>query len=125
MDETSKQGFSLSALFVLVTASAALVAGFTPVVRLASTGEVPLHQLFGASIAGCLVATTLGFIIGLLQFRRELGMLYGTAAGAIIGIPAGLIALLPTAQLTTAGLAMLVGSALIVAVALLNRRVNA
>jgi hypothetical protein len=63
-------------------------------------------------------------VLGLLQFRVGMAVPMGAAAGAVIGMAAGLVALLPTAMLSTSAVAMLVGSGMVVAVSLLNRRVN-
>jgi hypothetical protein len=124
MNGTPSRGFSLSSLFVLVTACAALVAGFTPLVRLAGTGGVATGALLGALAAGFFGGMLLGLVLGLLQFRMGMAVPLGAIAGAVIGLAAGLIALLPTALLGTSALAMLVGSVLVVGVALATRRVN-
>lgn len=124
MEESHKRGYSLSALFVLVTGSAALVGGFTPLVRLAGSGQVSSTHLIAAIVGGISGGALIGLLIGLLQFRQGLGTVVGAAAGAFIGLAAGLIALLPTSQLPAAAIAMLVGSILTVGVALINRRIN-
>jgi hypothetical protein len=122
-----KRGYSLSSLFVLVTASAALVAGFTPLVRLwgaGGEGSVGTVELLLALAAGLVGGLLIGLVLGLLQFRVGMAVPAGAAAGALIGMAAGLVALLPTALLGTSALAMLIGSGLVVAVSLINRRVN-
>jgi hypothetical protein len=119
-----QQGFSLSALFVLMTACAALIGGVTPLVRQAGDGDVNWWTLGGALAAGLCGTVLLALVIGIFQYARIRSMLLGMAAGAFIGLTAGLIALLPMQSLGTSALAMLIGSGLIVAVALLNRRVN-
>jgi hypothetical protein len=124
MDSAPTRGFSLSGLFVLVTASAALVAGFTPLVRQAAAGQVNGIELSAALVGGFTGGLLLGLVLGLLQFRVGLAVPMGAAAGALIGMAAGMVALLPTATLSTSAIAMLVGSGLVVAVSLLNRRVN-
>jgi len=117
-------GYSLSGLFVLVTASAAIVAGITPLIRLAAGGRVDGMQLSVALVTGFLGGLFLGLIVGLLHFRNTLAAPIGAGAGAVIGLAAGLIALLPQDQLVTSALTMIAGSALIVGVALINRRIN-
>ncbi|MEX2176071.1 MAG: hypothetical protein WD872_17045 [Pirellulaceae bacterium] len=124
MSDTSKRGYSLAGLFVLVTASAVLVAGMTPLVRLAAQGAVDGFQLSAALTSGFLAGVLIGLLIGLLQFRVAVAAPMGAAAGGEIGLAAGLIALLPIPMFTTSAVAMLVGSGLIVAVALVNRRTN-
>ncbi|MDX1944339.1 MAG: hypothetical protein SFU86_02955 [Pirellulaceae bacterium] len=125
MTESPRHAYSLSALFVLMTASATLVAGVTPLLRLATKGDFESLALLVAGAIGLVAGALLGLVVGLLQFRRRLGALVGTAAGGIIGIVAALFALMPPEVLGPAGLALLVGSGLIVGVALVNRRVNA
>jgi uncharacterized membrane protein len=117
-------GFSLSGLFVVVTASAAIVVGITPFVRLAASGKIDGMQLSIALVTGFLGGLFLGLIVGLLHFRSTLAAPIGAGTGAVVGLSAGMIALLPQDQLVTSALTMIAGSALIVAVALINRRVN-
>jgi len=123
-DGLARRGYSLSGLFVLVTACAAIVAGFTPLVRLAGAGRVDGMHLSVALIAGFLGGLFLGLLVGLLHFRSTLAAPIGAATGAIIGLSAGLFALLPQGLLITSAITMLVGSGLVVGVALINRRVN-
>jgi hypothetical protein len=124
MKDLAGRGFSLASLFVLVTACAALVAGVTPLVRQASASGIATNDLLVAMAAGLLGGLLLGIFVGLLQFRVGMAVPMGAAAGATIGLAAGLVALLPTALLATSALAMLVGSVLIVGVALATRRIN-
>lgn len=123
-DAVVRTGYSLSGLFVLVTACAAIVAGFTPLVRLAGEGQVDGMQLSVALISGFLGGLFLGLLVGLLHFRSTLAAPIGAGTGAVVGLAAGLIALLPQGLLITSALTMLVGSGLVVGVALINRRVN-
>jgi hypothetical protein len=117
-------GFSLSGLFVLVTACAAIVAGITPLVRLAAGGKVDGMALSIALVTGFLGGLFLGLVVGLLHFRNTLAAPIGAGTGAVVGLAAGMIALLPQDQLITSALTMIAGSALLVAVALINRRAN-
>ena len=117
-------GFSLSGLFVLVTACAAIVAGITPLVRLAAGGKVDGMALSIALVTGFLGGLFLGLVVGLLHFRSTLAAPIGAGTGAVVGLAAGMIALLPQDQLVTSALTMIAGSALLVAVALINRRAN-
>jgi hypothetical protein len=123
-DGLARRGYSLSGLFVLVTACAALVAGFTPLVRLAGAGQVNGMSLSVALVSGFLGGIFLGLLVGLLHFRSTLAAPIGAATGAVVGLAAGLIALLPQGFLGTSAITMLVGSGLVIGVALINRRVN-
>jgi len=123
-NDTPRHGFSLSGLFVLMTACAALVGGFSPLVQLAGKGEVDGVRLSIALGSGFFVGMFLGLLVGLLQFRLTLAAPVGAAAGALIGLSAGLFALLPQAHLGTSAINMFVGSGLVVGVALIHRRIN-
>jgi hypothetical protein len=123
-EDLVRKGFPLSGLFVLMTACAAIVAGFTPLVRLAGAGHVDGFQLSISLATGFLGGLFLGLVVGLLHFRSTLAAPIGAGTGAVVGLAAGLIALLPQALLVTSALAMLVGSGLVIGVALIHRRVN-
>jgi hypothetical protein len=124
VNSPSDHGFSLSSLFVLVTACASLVAGFTPLVRHYGEAGITTSILLSAMTAGFFAGMMLGLVLGLLQFRLGIAVPLGALAGGIIGLAAGLIALLPQAHLGTSAIAMLVGSMLVVGVALATRRIN-
>ncbi|MCI0360518.1 MAG: hypothetical protein L0211_18730 [Planctomycetaceae bacterium] len=119
-----RKGFSLSGLFVLMTACAAIVAGFTPLVRLAGEGRVDGFQLSVSLATGFLGGLFLGLIVGLLHFRSTLAAPIGAGTGAVVGLAAGLVALLPQGLLVTSALTTLIGSAMVIGVALIHRRVN-
>jgi hypothetical protein len=116
-----RHGYPLGALFVLVTACAVLIAGVTPLVRLVTKGDAP-EYLLPAIIVGICCGFVVGSTLGLLQFRKGLGLAMGATTGTFIGAAAGGIALLKTEQLIPASIAMSVGSGLIVGVAVLMRR---
>jgi F0F1-type ATP synthase assembly protein I len=118
------RGFSLSTLFVLVTACAALIAGVTPLARHASAEGISASNLLGAMGAGFFGGMLLGLVLGLLQFRLSLAVPLGALAGGVVGLAAGMLVLLPQGLLFTSAVAMIVGSALVVAVAMVTRRVN-
>jgi hypothetical protein len=118
----SQRGYPIGALFVLVTLSAVLIGGITPLVRVGSD-EVPETVTFLAAIGvGAFCGIVAGVILGLLQFRIGLGVIMGGTLGAILGIIAGLMALLSSTQIVPAALAMSAGSALVVGVAFVMRR---
>ena len=123
-DNQPRHGFSLSGLFVLMTACAAVVGGIAPLVQLAGKGEIDGVRLSVSLASGFFVGMFLGLLVGLLQFRLTLAAPVGAAAGAVIGLAAGLLALLPQGHLDTSAITMFVGSGLIVGVALIHRRIN-
>jgi hypothetical protein len=119
-----RQGYPLGALFVLVAVCAVLVAGATPLVRMVADGSVEASAFFAALAAGFLSGTTLGVLLGLFQFRLVMGLMMGAGAGAFIGMAAGVMALIPSHEILTAAAAMTAGSGLVVAVAVVMRRVS-
>jgi hypothetical protein len=117
----ARRGYPLGILFVIVTACAVLVAGFTPLVQLALRGQIEAATVLLALAIGAGWGLFIGGVTGLIQFRSLLGGLTGAGAGLLIGGAAGLIALLPAQELTAAATAMTAGSAMIIGVALLMR----
>lgn len=120
---TLRRGYPLGSLFVLVTACAVLIAGITPLVRLLANGETEgWEYVLGGVLTGVVCGLLIGGALGLLQFRKLLGLALGAAAGTVIGAVAGGLAMLPASQLLAAAIPMAAGSGLIVGVALLMRR---
>jgi hypothetical protein len=117
-----RRGYPLGALFVVVTACAVLAAGVTPLVRLFFEGEEEVGRFIGALIGGAVLGLIVGVTTGIWQFRSGLGAVMGAVVGPPIGAAAGLMALLPANQLASAAVAMTVGSALIIGVALVMRQ---
>lgn len=122
MTDPPRRGYPLGALFVVVAASAVLVAGITPMIRVAAQGKVDTDQFVAALGIGTLVGLVLGLLVGAHQFRRASGVAWGAVVGPVVGAIGGLMALLPADQVATAAAAMVAGSGLVVGVALLMRR---
>ena len=121
MNDTTRRGYPLAALFVLVAACAALAAAVTPTLRAAFRDDLDSQLLLGsiaASVAGCVF---LGALIGLLNFRWLVGASVGAAVGLAVGIIAGLLMMTPTRQLPAVAASLMVGSGLMVGMALLLR----
>lgn len=119
-----QRGYPLGALFVIVTLSGVLIAGVTPLVQLAAKGEAQIVPLLIAVVCGMMAGGAIGVIVGVHHFRRLLGAALGLMAGTIIGGMAGLMALLPEDRLAPAAGAIVVGSCLVVGVALMMRRIE-
>src|SRR4051794_11670749 len=113
-----QQGYPLGALFVIVTLSGVLIAAVTPLVQLAASGIAPLVPLLIAVVCGVVAGGISGIIVGVHHYRRLLGGVLGLLAGTIIGGMSGMIALLPADRLAPAAGAIVVGSGLVVGVAL-------
>lgn len=118
----SSRGFSLGALFVLVTASAVVIAGVAPLLRDFAGHEFDPLDLLGVMVAGLVGGMTLGAIIGVHHYRVSTGVSYGAVAGAAIGLISAPITLLRANELGPVALAMFVGSLLIVFVAAITRQ---
>jgi hypothetical protein len=121
----SRRGYPLGALFVLVAVCAVLIAGSTPVVRETVSGKGDVGAFLAAILIGGLAGLLLGIGIGLFQFRYGLGAALGGLAGTVIGAVSGPMALLTRSQVSAAAAAMTIGSGLVIAVALVMRRVDA
>src|SRR5262245_3507133 len=119
---TSRQGYPLGALFVLVTVCAVLVAGVAPLVHALRNGEVSKEAFFAALGGGFFGGMFLGMILGIFQFRVGRGVVIGAGVGGVIGLAGGAMALLSSEQIFTAATAMTAGSGLVVAVAVMMRR---
>jgi uncharacterized membrane protein len=120
----TRQGYPLGALFVLVATCAVLAAGIAPLVRLAEGEEIDTRALAVSVAVGTGTGLLVGLLVGLLQFRRLLGAVLGSSAGLVIGAASGAMAMVPASRFATAAAAMTAGSALIIAVALIMRRVE-
>jgi len=119
------RGYPLGTLFVVVTTCAVLIAGVAPLAR-AAAGERPdVGTLLAALFLGAFVGMIVGATVGVLQFRPILGVLLGGAAGTVIGLASGAMALLSQKQVGPAAAAITAGSVLIVGVALVMRRTTA
>ncbi len=117
----SRRGYPIGALFVLIAVCAVMLAGVTPLMRMAE-GELEALHVLTAVGCGALVGLVTGLILGLLQFRMGLGMVLGITVGTIIGAAGGSMALLSSRQLLPAAAAMTAGSALVIGVAFVMRR---
>ena len=120
----SRRGYPLGALFVLVAVCAVLIAGLSPVMRETVQGNGDVGEFLAAILIGGVSGLFIGMIVGLFQFRYVLGIGLGALAGTSIGAVAGPMALLARSQVTAAAVAMTVGSGLVIAVALVMRRVD-
>lgn len=115
------RGFSLAALFVLVTVSAVAVAGIAPLFRNWEERRIDPWAIPVWMLAGMLSGLTLGIAMGLHHFRVGRGIGLGAVAGMVLGALAGPMCLLLPADLPSVGLAMFVGSLFIVGVASVTR----
>jgi hypothetical protein len=119
---SSRQGYPLGALFVLVTLCAVLLAGVSPLVKNLTDGMISPREFFAYVGGGAVGGMLLGVVLGLFQFRIGRGVVVGAAVGCVIGLVGGAMSLLSGKQIFTAATAMTAGSGLIVAVAVMMRR---
>lgn len=122
---TPPRGYPLGALFVVVTACAVLIAGVSPLARMAFHEGADLGRYFFATLVGAGWGLFIGLLVGLIGHRTALASGLGALAGTFIGAASGIIALLPAREISSAAAAMTAGSALIVGVALVMRRSEA
>lgn len=116
------RGFPLAALFVIVTASAVLIAPIAPVMRDLSAGKRDGESLLVALLIGGVVGALLGAIWGAIQFQRWHGLPLGGLIGAPVGVIAGLMFLISPQEIASVALAMIAGSAIIVILAVVLRK---
>jgi hypothetical protein len=121
INETPRRGYPLAALFVLIAACAALAGAVTPVIRAAFRGETDEEMLIGLVIGCAFGCMLLGAIVGMLNFRWLVGSAIGAACGLVIGALAGLLVMTPTKALPPVAVSLVVGSGLMVGIAMLMR----
>jgi hypothetical protein len=119
------RGYPLGALFVIVAASAVLVAGVAPLARtIFHDGADPARILLTA-LAAAAWGMIVGLLVGLISHRSALASGLGALSGTFIGAAAGMVSLLPVRELAPAAAAMTAGSALIIGIALVMRHRDA
>jgi hypothetical protein len=120
--DDNRRGFPLAALFVLVTACAALIAVIAPVVQHLWKGDVSLETILTALICGGIGGLILGLVVGTVQHGWKLGTPIGAIIGLSLGVVAGLLALAPANLLPRMAVALVVGSGLMIGVAVFTRQ---
>ena len=121
MNDHPRRGYPLAALFVLVAACAALAGAVTPVLRAAFKGDMDEEVLVWAVLGSAFGCVLLGAILGMLNFRWLVGAAIGAACGLVLGALSGLILMTPTRSLPPVAVSLVVGSGLMVGIALLMR----
>lgn len=117
----NRRGYPLAALFVLVTACAAVIAAVAPVLQHLFKEGMNGPQL-GWALAGSGLGLVLGVVIGCVQHGWRLGLPIGSVIGLLLGLVAGLLAVAPTDQLPRMAIALVVGSGLMIGVAVFMRQ---
>ena len=117
------RGYPLSALFLLVTASGVVLAMVTPVFR--GPQETGWTELLIASIAGSVLLSLVGLLLGLFHYSRWRGALSGVLLGAVLGLLLGPLIFASPASLPLVLLSSLGGAIVIVAVAAVARLTSA
>jgi hypothetical protein len=116
------RGYPLGALFVVVTASAVLIAGAAPLLRTIFDEGTDVGHIVLITFVSAAWGMVVGLLAGLIGHRTALASGLGALSGAFIGAASGMISLLPARELAPAAAAMTAGSALIVGLALVMRR---
>jgi len=120
---TPSRGYPLSALFLLVTASGVVLAMVTPVFR--GPQEAGWTELLIASIAGGVLLSLVGLLLGLFHYSRWRGVLSGGLLGAVLGLLLGPLIFASPASLPLVLLSSLGGAVVIVGVAAVARLTSA
>jgi len=120
---TSGRAYPLSALLLLVTASAVIMAVAAPIVRVPR--EAGLGELLGAAIAGGVLLAVLGSLLGLFHHSRWRGVLWGGLLGGVLGVLLGPLIFVPPASFPEVLLPALGGALVIVGVAAVARLASA
>jgi hypothetical protein len=122
MSQPSQRGYPLGALFVLVTASATIIAGLAPVLRgFGDDGPDTATVLISVGL-GFFAGGAIGAVMGLYQYRWVVGASLGIICGTIVGVVAGLLALAPARIMPSVAIAFMVGSGLMIGIALVMRQ---
>ncbi|WP_425614831.1 hypothetical protein NA78x_004710 [Anatilimnocola sp. NA78] len=121
MTESTKSGraFPLSLLFLILTACAVMAAAVAPLVRDVDLLDPP--EYLPAMLAGLLAGAFVGSMIGLFQFYRLQGVLWGMGIGGGLGMTVGLIARIPIDRAGALIQAVMIGSAILLITAWLIR----
>lgn len=115
------RGYPLGALFVVVTASAVLIAGVSPLARTLLNEGTDIAQVVVLTLASAVFGLFIGLSVGLIGHRTALASGLGALAGTFIGGASGMMSLLPARELAPTAIAMTAGSALIIGIALAMR----
>ena len=118
----NRRGYPLAALFVLVTACAALIAAVAPVMQHLFKESVDGAMLAWALAGGGGLGLTLGLVIGSVQHGWKLGLPIGGISGLALGLVGGVLALAPARHLPAAAVTLVVGSGLMIGVAIFTRQ---
>jgi hypothetical protein len=116
-----RAGYPLNTLFLLIAACAAVLAMLAPMVQGRAGPGVGGNELLGSALAGGMVLTVLGAIVGLFHYERFKGVLYGILVGAALGLVFGPVAFIPISDFPLVLATSIGGALLIVAVATVLR----
>ena len=121
-DTSTRRGYPLGTLFVLVAMSAVLTAGLSPAFRAVAAEKLKWWEPLTAAAIAAVVLGIVGFAAGGLYYPHWRGLLAGGIAGFCVGLFAGPLALVEPRDLFPAALAMCVGSVIAIAIAAAMRR---
>ncbi|MFO0901816.1 MAG: hypothetical protein U0939_02380 [Pirellulales bacterium] len=116
------QGYTLGALFLLVTVAGALVGYALPLGKVLGRDPTPWQDIILSSVLVGLFTFLVGGMIGLAQRRPVAGLFIGGPIGAIIGLIIGPLTLVPLEQFGEFLRLSLMGSVVIIIMAAVLRR---
>lgn len=115
-DKNIDRSYSLSTLFLLVTACAAMTAMVALLVRAGDRLGIGVGDAVKASIQWAIAFLCIGAFVGCFHARPVRGVLWGVLLGLILGLLAGPVALVPSSHLPLVLLTSMVGAAVLLAV---------
>jgi hypothetical protein len=116
---SSRHSFPLALMIVVLTGCAVLAAVVAPVVRNFKLEDWfdNSRQIAGAALVTLLGGALLGKIIGLHQFHRKSGVVFGAVMGAMIAPAAALLMTVDRKSVGPVVQAVLIGCAILIATA--------
>ena len=116
-----RQGYPLSALFLLIAASSVVLGMVAPLARGRAAYGVGGLEVGGAVTTGAVVLMAVGLLIGLFHHARLSGVGWGLLIGFFLGSLFGPMILIPPKDFPVVLTASLGGSAVVLLVAILIR----
>ncbi len=116
---SGRHSFPLALMIVVLTSCAVLAAVIAPVARNFRVDDWfdNTRQIAGAGVATLLGGALLGMIIGLHQFDRKSGIMFGALIGAMIAPAAALLMTVDRKSVGPVVQAVLIGCAILIATA--------
>lgn len=106
-------GYPLIALFLVITACGVVAALIGPAIRSVADGKIGVVDALLSAGIGSIVGTVIGGAVGVFHYRRARGFGWGLLVGAVIGLFAGPLVLVPRESFGTVVTLSFAGSVVI------------